>query len=132
MVSETERITRSENQIISPLSSVDGPTRVILDTPSRANLLAVCLYQLLLRARRPLPAGTVMIISDGMTARIINDANPRVMSRDGPADCTIEGGLGVLLKVLTHQGRLLPGSIVRLRLRGNPLKGWALLRAIRC
>jgi hypothetical protein len=73
-----------------------------------------------------------MVISDGMTARIINDANPRVMSGDGPADCTIEGGLGVLLKVLTHKGRLLPASTVRLRLRGNPLKAWALLRAIRC
>ena len=105
---------------------------MILDTPSRANLLAVCLYQLLLRAKRPLPAGTAMIISDGMKARIVNDGNPKVMSGDGPADYTIEAGLGVLLKILAHKGRLLPAATVRLRLRGNPLKAWALLRAIRC
>jgi hypothetical protein len=73
-----------------------------------------------------------MIISDGMKARIVNDANPRVMSGDGPADCTIKGGLGVLLKVLTHKGPLLPASTVRLRVHGNPLKALALLRAIRC
>lgn len=79
-----------------------------------------------------MPAGTVMIVSDGMKARIVNDANPRVMSGDGPSDCTIVGGLGVLLEVMTHKGRLLPVSTVRLRVRGNPLKAWALLRAIRC
>jgi hypothetical protein len=90
------------------------------------------MYQLLLRATRPLPAGTVMIVSDGMRARIVNDANPRVLSGDGNADCTIEGGLGVLLKVLTYKGRLLPVSTVRLRVRGNPLKALALLKAIRC
>lgn len=73
-----------------------------------------------------------MIISDGMKARIVNDENPRVMSGAGPADSTIEGGLGVLLKVLTHKGRLLPLSTARLRLHGNPLKALALLRAIRC
>jgi hypothetical protein len=105
---------------------------VTLDTPSRANFLAVCLYELIQRSSRPLPAGTAMIISDGMKARIINDANPVVMSGDGPADYTIKAGLGVLLKILAHKGPLLPAATVRVRLRGNPLKAWALLRAIRC
>jgi hypothetical protein len=105
---------------------------VTLDTPSRANFLAVCLYELLQRSKRPLPAGTAMIISDGMKARIVNDGTPVIMSGDGPADYTIQADLGVLLKILAHKGRLLPAATVHVRLRGNPLKAWALLRAIRC
>ena len=112
--------------------TVVEPAQVTLDTPSRANFLAVCMHQLLLRAKRPLPAGTILVVSDGMKARIVVDANPRVVSGDGPADCRIEGSLGILLEVLTHKGPLLPASTLRLHLRGNPLKAMALLRAIQC
>lgn len=105
---------------------------MLLEDAAHANLLALCVHRLALRASRPLPAGTILLRSEGMRARIIVDARPRVVSGDGPADCSIEAGLDTLLTLLTHKGFIPPRAALLVKVRGNPLKALALLRAIRC
>jgi hypothetical protein len=105
---------------------------MLLDDPAHANLLALCVHRLAQRAARPLPHGTILLASDRMKARVIVDENPRVVSGAGSADCTIEADLDTLLEILSYKGRLLPRSVLRVKVRGKAWKALALLRAIRC
>ena len=102
-----------------------------LEKAEQANLLALILYRLLRSVERPLPEGVLLIRAGKMSARVILDEHPKIVSGEGPADCTIQASLGVLTRILSGEGVLLHWLTGRARVRGNPFKALALLKALR-
>lgn len=106
--------------------------KATLVDPEEANLLAIILHRCLTNASGDAPSGTFRLRAGGMVARLVFGADVRVESRDGPADCSMEGDLATFIRLA------LGGSCIgawlkgRVHLRGNPFGALALLKVLKC
>ncbi len=104
----------------------------ILPDPDRANLAALFLHGVISHSTATPPKGTVKIIAGGMVARVVFGTKTLVESGEGPADCTVRGSLGILLKVGVHGGSVSAWLTGKVRVRGNLFKALAFLKVVQC
>ena len=106
--------------------------KATLVDPGEANLLAIILHRCLANANDPAPSGTFRLQAGGMVARIVFGPETRVESRDGPADCSMEGSLGTFIRLALGGSPLRAWFGGRVSMKGNPFRALALLKVMGC